>query len=282
MLNISLSRGTKRKMDDETSEPPSTSSKATLLSQSLLLLEIPADTNTSLPVWEAVRSQQLDVAWAVSPYSITVHLTPVTSKGKTTTSSKGERTSRATQTSAASTSVQQLCTVTQSVAQQHSSPQNASYVLLTFPQNGIQSPSGLPLKTPLNPSSATPLIVSLPLIITQPQPSVQPCTPTKKAALPAIQSPTATPTKLQAPSKVPVPSPFHTKSSSEVRICDDFLLRLCLAGRRCKMHHTPYPFHWQLWCVSRHQWVNFPPRSQVLLERLYSNVNKNSICIKDG
>lgn len=278
MLNVSLSKGTKRKMEDSVLDPPSTSSKAVLLSPSLLLLEIPADANTSFPVWEAVRSQQLDIAWTVSPYSISVHLTPVTSKGKTTTSSKGEGTSSMAQTSAANTSIPQLQTLIQSVAQQHSSPQNTSYVPLTFPQNGTQSLLSLLPKTPQNPMP-TSLIVP---VITQPPPGVQLRNRIKKAPLPAVQTPKATPTKLQAPSKVPVSSLFHTKSSSDVKICDNFLISLCHAGKRCKMHHTPYPFHWQLWCVSRHQWIDFPPHSQVLLERLYSNVNKNTVCITDG
>ncbi|XP_044041753.1 protein mono-ADP-ribosyltransferase TIPARP-like [Siniperca chuatsi] len=288
MPYASSSRGKKRKLanDNLVLEPLSKSSKVTLLSPSLLLLEIPADTNTSLPVWDAMRSQQLDIAWIANPYSISVHLTPVTSKqGTTTTSSKSESTSSVAQTSAPSTSILQPHMVIQSITQQHGASQNSSCVLLTFSQNSTQSlpsPPGQLQKIPPNPNPATSLICPLPLIITQPQPTCQPSTPTKQGLLPAIMTPTATPTKLQAPSKVPVLSPFHTKSSPDIQICDNFLLSLCRAGKKCKMHHTPYPFHWQLWCVITHQWIDICPRSQVLLERFYSDVNQEVIYIRDG
>lgn len=286
MPYVSSTRGTKRKMANNALvlEPPSKSPKVTLLSPSHLLLEIPADTNTSLPVWEALRSQQLDIAWTVNPYSISVHLTPVTSKqGKAATSTASESTSSVAQTSAPSSSILQPQMVIQPISQQHGASQSASCVLLTFCQNSSRSaPPGQPQIIPPNPTPAASLIVSLPFIIRQPQPAPQPSTPTKKGILPAIQTPTGTPAKLQAPSKVPVPSPFHTKSSSDIQICDSFLLSLCRAGKKCKMHHTPYPFHWQLWSVITHKWINFPPHSQVLLERIYSDVNQEVIFIKDG
>ncbi|XP_039647501.1 protein mono-ADP-ribosyltransferase TIPARP-like isoform X2 [Perca fluviatilis] len=274
---------TKRKLAD--SEPPSKSSKVTFLSPSLILLEIPADTNTSLPVWEAMRSQQVDIAWTVNPYSISVHLTPVSStQGKITTSRKSESTSSVAQTIVPSTRILQPQMVIQFITQQHGATQN-SCVLLTLSQNGthlLPSPPGQPLKIPPNPTPATAVIVSLPLIITQQQPPHQPGTSTKRQILPATQSPTATPTKQRAPSKVPVPSLFHTRSSPDIQVCDRFLLGLCSAGKRCKMHHTPYPFHWQLWCVTTHQWIDIPSRSQVLLERNYCNVDQKLIYFKDG
>lgn len=278
MPNVSSNKGTKRKMEDSVSHPPSKSSKVLLLGQSLLLLKIPEDINTSLPVWEAIRSQQLDIAWTVSPYGISIHLTPVTSnQKKTTASSKGERTSAEAQTLIPS-SILQPQTVIQFVTQQPITPQNTSYALLTFPQNNNQPPQQIPP----NPIPTTSIIVSLPVIITQQHFTIQPSTHTKQEVQPFIQAPTACLTKQQARSEAPVPSPFHTKSSSDVQICDNFLLSLCHAGRRCKMHHTPYPFHWQLWCASKRQWIDFPLHSQVLLERMYSNVNQRGISIKDG
>lgn len=54
----------------------SKSCRVTMHSPSVLLLEIPADVNTSLPVWQAVRAQKVGVSWTVNPYSIVVHLTP--------------------------------------------------------------------------------------------------------------------------------------------------------------------------------------------------------------
>ncbi|XP_054480881.1 protein mono-ADP-ribosyltransferase TIPARP-like [Anoplopoma fimbria] len=273
MPNASSSRRTKRKMADGVAavlQPPSKSSKVTFLSPSLFLLEIPADTNTSLPVWEAMRSQQVDIAWTVNPYSVSVHLTPVTLKqGENTTSTQTESSSSVARSSASSSGIPQPQMVIQSITQQ----QNSCVLLTLLTQ---------PQKIPANPTPATSLIVSLPLIITQPQPAHQPSTPTKERVLPAIQTPTATPTKPQAPSKGPVRSPFHTKIPPNIQVCDNFLLSVCHAGKKCKMHHTPYPFHWQLRSVLTHQWINVPSCSQVLLERSYCNIEQESIYIKDG
>lgn len=248
MLNVSSPRGAKRKLSDgvEVLETPSRSSSVTFLSPSLILLEIPADTNTSLPVWDAMRSQQVDVSWTVNPYSVSVHVTPVTSQQeKSETSSQSESS-----------------VVLQSVSQ---SLKNSCVLLTQLPP----SPN-----TP-QPSA---LILSLPLIITPqhstPKKQMLPSTPTK---------PPPTPKKLQplAP-KVPVPSLFHTRSSPNIQICDSFLLSLCPAGNKCKMHHTRYPFHWQLWCVITHEWVDVASRSQVLLERIYCNVHQEVVYIRDG
>lgn len=275
MPNVSSSRGAKRKMEDvSVTGPPSSSSKVTMLSPSLLLLEIPADINTTLPVWEAMKSQQLDIAWTANPYSLGVHLTPATSK-QDTASDKSESPSNLAQTSAPPPQPQMII---QSIAQK----QNTACVLLTFTPNSttsVPSPPGNPPKIPPNPTPASSFIVSLPLFITQPQPLVQ---PSEKVVPPAIETRTATATKPQVSSKVPVTSLFHTKSSSDVQICDNFLLNMCRAGTKCKMHHTPYPYHWQLWRVSSHQWVDFPPHSQILLERMYCNANREDIWIKDG
>ncbi|KAM6961584.1 protein mono-ADP-ribosyltransferase TIPARP-like [Tautogolabrus adspersus] len=273
------SRGLKRKVEKDAlpSETSSKSHKVTLLSPSLLLLEIPADTNSSLPVWDAMRSQQVDVAWTIDPYSISVHLTPLTSTQGNTTASSESKSSETT-----SSSLVQPHMVIQSISQQHSATQNTSCIMLTFPQNSTQtlpSHSGQTQITP--PIQNTSLIVPLPLIITQP-PVNQPSTPTKKEVQPAVHTPTTTPTKPKVPSGVPVPSPFHTKSCSDTLICDNFLLNLCRAGKKCKMHHTPYPFHWQLWAVSTHRWIDLPARSQLLMERVYCDVNQEVVFIKDG
>uniref|UniRef100_UPI0037E7BF02 protein mono-ADP-ribosyltransferase TIPARP-like n=1 Tax=Semicossyphus pulcher TaxID=241346 RepID=UPI0037E7BF02 len=272
-------RVVKRKSEKDAlpSDSLPTSSKVFFLSPSLLLLEIPANTNTSLPVWDAMKSQQVDVVWNVNPYSIGVHLTPVTSsQGRTTTSSESE--SSQAQTS----SILQPQMVIHTISQQQSVTQNISCAMLTFPQNATQQLPGLigqPQTTPPNP--ATSLIISLPLIITQP-PACQPNTLIKQEAQPAIKTPTATSTKQKCPCSVSVPSHFHTRSCSDTLICDNFLLSLCRTGKKCKMHHTPYPFHWQLWGVSNHQWTDLPARSQVLLERNFCDVNQEVVFIKDG
>ncbi|TKS90563.1 TCDD-inducible poly [ADP-ribose] polymerase [Collichthys lucidus] len=252
-------KGKRRKLENSVSvvEPPSKSFKVTLLNPSVLLLEIPADTNTSLPVWEAIKSQQIHVSWTVDPYNVTVQLNPVISKkSNTATSGESENTSNVAQTSTPSTGSLQHHMALRSITQQQD-------VVLTF-----LSPPGDPQKVRPNPTPADSLTVSLPLLIT-PQPS----TSTKESLLPI---------KLQAASKVPALSEFHTKGSSDIRICEKFLLNVCRAGKGCKMHHTPYPFHWQLWSLTEQNWVDFPAKCHVLVERIYCNVNQEYVAIKSG
>ncbi|XP_033989524.1 protein mono-ADP-ribosyltransferase TIPARP-like isoform X3 [Trematomus bernacchii] len=269
-------KGKKRKSADSVVvlKPPSKPSKVTFLSPSLVLLEIPADTNTSLPVWEAMRSQLVDIAWTINPYSISVNLTPLTAKqGKITTS---------TQTESTSTLVPPSTTGQAQMMIQALSPQQ---VILSLSQNSTQflpSPPGQPQNSPSTSTLATSLIVCLPLFITSPQPSLhQTSTLNQTQVLPSIPT-LIPPTKQQALSVEPPPSLFHTKISSDIQICDNFLLNVCHAGNMCNMHHTPYPFHWQLWSPVTHNWIDIPHRSQVSLERLYCDVNQEVICIKDG
>ncbi|XP_034528835.1 protein mono-ADP-ribosyltransferase TIPARP-like [Notolabrus celidotus] len=280
MPPIPSSRGPKRKMEQDAlpSEAPSKSSKVTFLSPSLLLLEIPADTNTSLPVWEAMRSQQVDVAWIVNPYGISVHVTPLTSfQGKISATREGES------GTTLSTSHLKPQVIIKSISQQQSPAHNTPCVLLSFPQNSTQLLSGLPGQSQTIPLiQNTSLLVHLPLIITQPQPAVLPSTPTKKDFQPTLITPTTTPTKEYPPSSLPATSPFHTRSCSDTLICDNFMLNVCHAGRKCKLYHTPYPFHWQLWAVITHRWVDLAVRSQVLLERMYCDVNQEVVVLKDG
>ncbi|XP_064199031.1 protein mono-ADP-ribosyltransferase TIPARP-like [Anguilla rostrata] len=51
-----------------------------LLSSTELLLQIPPNTNTSLPVWECVNATQAGVQWSETPYSITIQITPLTTQ----------------------------------------------------------------------------------------------------------------------------------------------------------------------------------------------------------
>ncbi|KAK5848975.1 hypothetical protein PBY51_008653 [Eleginops maclovinus] len=255
------------------SESPSKPSKVTFLSPSLVLLEIPANTNTSLPVWEAMRTQQVDIAWTVNPYSIRVHSNPMTSKqGEGTTS---------TQLDSTSTLVLPSTSGKPRMLIQCLSPQQ---IILCPSENSTQflpSPPSKPQNSPSTPTRDDSVIVPLPLIITSPQPLHQTTTLTKKQVLPSINT-LITRTKPQALFIEPSPSPFHTKNSSDIQICDNFLLNVCHAGKKCNKHHTPYPFHWQLWCEITSKWFDIPHRSQVLLERIYCDVNQQVICIKDG
>ncbi|KAK5876591.1 hypothetical protein CesoFtcFv8_025926 [Champsocephalus esox] len=269
-------KGKKRKSADSVAvlKTRSKPSKVTFLSPSLVLLEIPADTNTSLPVWEAMRSQLVDIAWTVNPYSISVNLTPLTAKkGKITTS---------TQTESTSTLVPPSTTGQAQMMIQALSPQQ---ILLSLSQNSTQflpSPPGQPQNSPSTSTQANSIIVCLPLFITSPQPSLhQTSTLNQTQVLPSIPT-LIPPAKQQALPVEPPPSLFHTKISSDIQICDNFLLNVCHAGSMCNRHHTPYPFHWQLWCPVSHNWIDIPHRSQVSLERLYCDVNQRVICIKDG
>ncbi|XP_077400788.1 protein mono-ADP-ribosyltransferase TIPARP-like [Vanacampus margaritifer] len=79
------------------------------------------------------------------------------------------------------------------------------------------------------------------------------------------------------------PSPsFYTWNSNHVAICDKFLLGSCQALDMCEMHHTPLPFHWQLYSVLEQRWVDINHHAQLLLERMYCNVNRENITFSEG
>uniref|UniRef100_A0A665VBZ1 Poly [ADP-ribose] polymerase n=1 Tax=Echeneis naucrates TaxID=173247 RepID=A0A665VBZ1_ECHNA len=159
--------------------------------------------------------------------------------------------------------------VVQSIPQQHnSSSQDASCVVLTFSPDTTQL-LPCPPCLPQTMTPATSLTVCLPLLITQPQTARQPGTITKNPALPTSQTPTTTPTRPQTRSRAPAAFSFHTRGP-EVQICDNFLLSSCCSGTTERnLHHTPFPFRWQLWCTTTYQWVDISPRSQILLEKIY-------------
>ncbi|XP_019967647.2 protein mono-ADP-ribosyltransferase TIPARP-like [Paralichthys olivaceus] len=276
MANVSSSQGLKRNMSADVLElNRAKSSKVTLPHPSLLLVEIPPDTNVSLPLWDALRSQSVDVAWSVNAYSVGIHLTPATSRrGKDAASIRSES------ASAFSSVTQQPQVFIQSVAQQQDASLSHPGVQLAFSQTGIQVSPCQPQKDPTKPTTS--LIVPLPLIIAQRQPTHQPSARTSKWALPVVQTPPPAPTKPPAPSQALVPFPFHTRTSSDVDICDRFLLGMCLAGRRCRKHHTPFPYHWQLFCTLTKLWVSISLRSQVLLERIYCDAAQEVVSIRDG
>eukprot|EP00063_Salmo_salar_P034262 XP_014009097.1 PREDICTED: uncharacterized protein LOC106576441 isoform X2 [Salmo salar] len=250
-------------------------------------MEVPSDTNTSLPVWDAMHSQQVDVVWTVTPYSINVRFTPLPSKSRQTTSAsntpicspgKSSSTTRIIQSSSGPSSA-----LSQSQMIIQPLPQITPSVLLTFPQSTLIPQPGAVTISPHKPQNMTPgpvkttsLILPLPVIITQPQPVHQPTTPAQ------TQAQAASTNQPPGPSKTAASLTFHTNTSGDVQICDHFLTYFCRMGSNCKQHHTPYPFHWQLWCVNSHQWVDFTPRTQVNLEKAYCNVNREEIGVKEG
>ncbi|XP_034019403.1 protein mono-ADP-ribosyltransferase TIPARP-like [Thalassophryne amazonica] len=269
MSDTSSNRHLKRKSPDALpSQHLPKSSKVIMLNPSVLLLEIPADTNTSLPVWDAIRSEQVDISWTVNPYEISVHFTPVPSKQAGTSL---QSTSINSQIPGSSSSIPQPHMIIQSIA-------NTSLLMFTMSQNGnkpLPSISGEPQVMAQSQTPTTSFIVSLPFIISQSQVPAQP----KTDILPITQAPTSGPTKLQDPRSA---HQYHTRASSHVSICNNFLLNMCRAGKRCKMHHTPFPFHWQFRSVSDFKWVDIPHQSQILLEKVYCNVYQEDVNIKYG
>lgn len=270
MTDVPCTIGKKRRLAAkvEAAEPTSQSSKV-MQTSTVPILEIPADTDISLPVWDALRSRQVDMTWSCNPYSISVLLTPAISKEQSNAAScKSVKASSAAETSVLSCSIPQP--QIQSVVQN----QSASSILFSFSQNF----QPLPCATAPNPNLATSFIISLPLAILQSQSTHQPGKNTNKEVkeVPSC-SPSITYTE-----QVPTSLSFHTRSSSSVNICDNFLLGMCNSGAKCRMHHTPYPFHWQLWSIIDHQWVDLPLRAQILLERIICDPDKKFVYLKDG
>lgn len=271
MATPTSSRATKRSTSAGVSDPPSKLSKVTFLSPTLILLEIPSETNINLPVWEAMRSQHMDVTWTVNPYSIGVQFTPKTSKPGRDPSTD------AVLNSMVSSNILQPHMVIQSIMPHHDVDQNTTRVLLTFSQNNTQVLLGQPSNIPFNSEPAASLVLSLPLIITQPPPVHSFTAITPRRGDLSVTQPTTT-----RSSKAPINSLFHIRGSSDIQICDDFLLNKCTDGKKCKKHHTPYQFHWQLFCALTHVWVDLPPQTQVLMEKLYCDVDQDEVHIKDG
>ncbi|XP_061108301.1 protein mono-ADP-ribosyltransferase TIPARP-like isoform X1 [Conger conger] len=128
---------------------------------------------------------------------------------------------------------------------------------------------------------------------TQPSPlsETEPSTPLEPASLPvpSIQSqsqsvlmiPPAELSQRALRAKCKRQAHFHTGASEEVCICDQFLLGHCRNGSNCEMHHTPYPFHWQLRRRDTHQWVSSSHSAQVKLENLYCDRNQDAIILQD-
>ncbi|KAG6937373.1 TCDD-inducible poly(ADP-ribose) polymerase [Chelydra serpentina] len=77
---------------------------------------------------------------------------------------------------------------------------------------------------------------------------------------------------------------FHIHQANGIRICDRFLLGLCKEGERCQLHHTRYPYHWQVMRKKKGVWQSVNESAQQHLEKLYSNVNDSLVTLveKDG
>ncbi|KAI1888560.1 hypothetical protein AGOR_G00186430 [Albula goreensis] len=237
---------------------PCSQEPASLLSPSALLLQIPPCTNTSLPVWDHMRAAQVEALWSVTPYGITVQITPLTSQK---TSSKA-------------------VSVTRSLSVPVPASQNSSVsdsVRLLFPS--VQSQDGsltqswklpdlhtsvLPRSQPTLTSQTQTLGLTMPVTTVPPQPVAQP--PLSDLLF-----------ELAPKAEWVQQACFYTRPSEDISICDRFLLGCCQNGFECKLHHTPYPFHWQLRRRDTHQWVSTSHAAQVKLEKLYCDIDRDSI-----
>ncbi|CAM4442620.1 protein mono-ADP-ribosyltransferase TIPARP-like [Lepidochelys kempii] len=68
---------------------------------------------------------------------------------------------------------------------------------------------------------------------------------------------------------------LHIHQADGIRICDHFLLGNCPEGAGCPLHHTRYPYHWQLRRSDNKAWQSLSDSAQRHLENLYCNVNKS-------
>ncbi|XP_074832065.1 protein mono-ADP-ribosyltransferase TIPARP-like [Carettochelys insculpta] len=75
--------------------------------------------------------------------------------------------------------------------------------------------------------------------------------------------------------------PFHVHQADGIRICDGFLLGHCPHRELCPLHHTRYPFHWQLRHGGQAAWRSLSDSSQRHLEKLYSNAQTSLVRFSD-
>ncbi|XP_067395194.1 protein mono-ADP-ribosyltransferase TIPARP-like [Emydura macquarii macquarii] len=71
--------------------------------------------------------------------------------------------------------------------------------------------------------------------------------------------------------------PFHVHQEEGIRICDSFLLGQCRRRESCPLHHTRYPFHWQVAWSRRAAWQSLNDSSQRHLEKLYSDAHNGRV-----
>ncbi|KAM6984727.1 protein mono-ADP-ribosyltransferase TIPARP-like [Aplochiton taeniatus] len=292
MADLSPNKTNKKRKRSKSSpsEAPSNSSKVRLLSPSLLLLQIPVDSNISLPVWEALRSQQVDIAWNCSPYSINVCFTPLLGKPGGSQGPETSATSVSTTNSLFGTtqalslppglSLPQI--IIHSLPPQLGPNVSAPSVLVSFPESSASPQAVVPQAhcAAQGPGISSSFILPLPLIISQPQPVQQPNMPVKTVGVSCTAK--STRKKAAVSTKPPVCRYFHTNTSPNVPICDRFLIDICRTGLKCKQHHTPYPFYWQLKQGTGPCWTDLSPQAQVRLERVYCDVNRECVDLKEG
>ncbi|XP_044841160.1 protein mono-ADP-ribosyltransferase TIPARP-like isoform X2 [Mauremys mutica] len=118
--------------------------------------------------------------------------------------------------------------------------------------------------------------------------TVSPGSPTSPRADAAPQSPSPLPAKRWCsfpPSTERWVSedgvPFHVHQEDGIQICDGFLLGHCPQKENCPLHHTRYPFHWQIMGSRRVAWQSLSDSSQRHLEKLYSDAKNGFVRFLD-
>ncbi|XP_032634547.2 protein mono-ADP-ribosyltransferase TIPARP-like [Chelonoidis abingdonii] len=74
---------------------------------------------------------------------------------------------------------------------------------------------------------------------------------------------------------------FHIHPRDEIKICDCFLLGGCTQGDSCPLHHTRYPYHWQIRRRESKAWQSVSESAQRHLEKLYCDTGKEQIKFVD-
>ncbi|KAJ6668476.1 hypothetical protein lerEdw1_011958 [Lerista edwardsae] len=74
---------------------------------------------------------------------------------------------------------------------------------------------------------------------------------------------------------------FHVHQRNGVKICDGFLLGNCSQGKSCLLHHTRYPYHWQLKPKECPGWRSLSDSAQQHLEKLYSDFENLRVTLVD-
>ncbi|XP_075756471.1 protein mono-ADP-ribosyltransferase TIPARP-like isoform X2 [Pelodiscus sinensis] len=77
---------------------------------------------------------------------------------------------------------------------------------------------------------------------------------------------------------------FHIHPRDGIKICDHFLLGHCTQRESCPLHHTRYPYHWQIRQRDSKAWQSVSESAQRHLEKLYCDTGKEQIKFvdKDG
>ncbi|XP_067392216.1 protein mono-ADP-ribosyltransferase TIPARP-like [Emydura macquarii macquarii] len=74
---------------------------------------------------------------------------------------------------------------------------------------------------------------------------------------------------------------FHTHQREGIQICDHFLLGNCPHGSICELHHTRYPYHWQIKWKDSQVWQSVNDSAQRHLEKLYSDIERVQVKLID-